>query len=248
MDAARAPGSAAVLLMHRVQPSAVPWLLSRLVRGPSLLQAVDGLRFAKVLGSGRRGGFGLRPGWDCQGVFAVFDSLEQAHDFAFISDTAQAYAQRAVEGFGAVLQVCSARGAWSGERLLATARAPAPGLPVAALTRASIRPAHAAAFWRHSPPSELALERAPGCQLAVGLGEAPVLRQATFSLWDSQAAMDAYARHGPHHAAIAASVRGGWFSESLFARFVPVRVRGNWQGRVLDLRAPWAPVDAMVHA
>ena len=65
----------------------------------------------------------------------------------------------------------------------------------------------------------------------VGLGEAPVLRQATLSLWDDTAAMNAYARHGAHQQAIATSYRGNFFSESMFVRFVPLEVRGVWQGR-----------------
>ena len=73
---------------------------------------------------------------------------------------------------------------------------------MAALTRASIRPLQALRFWRRSPPAEGALERAEGCLLAVGLGEAPLLRQATFSVWENQAAMDAYARSGAHQEAI----------------------------------------------
>jgi spheroidene monooxygenase len=75
------------------------------------------------------------------------------------------------------------------------------------------------------------LQGAPGCLLAVGLGEAPILRQATFSLWESQAAMDAYARSGPHLQAIRAANAGGWFSESMFVRFLPLVVQGCWRGR-----------------
>jgi spheroidene monooxygenase len=99
---------------------------------------------------------------------------------------------------------------------------------VAALTRASIRPRHAAAFWRHAPPSEAALAQAAGCRLAVGLGEAPLLRQATFSLWDNAAAMDAYARSGAHQAAIRAAHGGGYFSESMFVRYRVLGIEGHW--------------------
>ena len=65
----------------------------------------------------------------------------------------------------------------------------------------------------------------------MGLGEAPLLRQATFSVWENQAAMDAYARSGAHHQAIRASLQGNWFSESMFVRFVPLRITGIWKGR-----------------
>jgi spheroidene monooxygenase len=100
------------------------------------------------------------------------------------------------------------------------------------LTRASIHPLRALAFWRKAPPAEASLAQAPGCLLAAGLGEAPVLRQATFSIWDSVAAMDAYARSGAHLAAIQAAHREGYFSESMFVRFVPLAMQGRWKGVV----------------
>ena len=81
-----------------------------------------------------------------------------------------------------------------------------------------------------APPAQASLEAAPGCLLAVGLGEAPLLRQATFSIWDSVQAMEAYARSGAHLDAIRAAHRGGFFSESMFVRFVPVARAGALEG------------------
>jgi heme-degrading monooxygenase HmoA len=103
--------------------------------------------------------------------------------------------------------------------------------PIAALTRASIQLSKAASFWRFAPAAQASLELAEGCQLAVGLGEAPFLRQATFSVWDSVAAMNAYARTGAHLDAIRAAHENQYFSESLFVRFVPISMYGTWKNR-----------------
>ena len=132
------------------------------------------------------------------------------------------------------LRAFSSRGSWDGAAMTVTATPPAGG-PVAALTRASIRPFHAWSFWRNAPPAELSLAGAQGCRLAAGLGEAPLLRQATFTIWDSIACMDAYARSGAHLAAIRAAHRGHYFSESMFVRFVPYAAEGEWKGRRLEL-------------
>jgi spheroidene monooxygenase len=83
------------------------------------------------------------------------------------------------------------------------------------------------------PAAERSLESAAGVQLAVGLGEAPLLRQATFSIWDSVSSMDAYARSGAHQEAIVAAARGKFFSESMFVRFAPIDLQGSWKGRAL---------------
>ena len=85
-------------------------------------------------------------------------------------------------------------------------------------------------FWSLSPAAESSLARAPGCLLAVGLGEAPLLRQATFSLWCDQPSMDAYARSGAHLEAIRQAYAQGFFSESMFTRFRVLGLAGHWPG------------------
>ena len=229
-----------VLLLSEVKPSARLWGWSRIVLGGRALRAVPGVRLAKALGSGHDGGFGLRPSASRQGLFVVFEREHQADDFIDRSPLVQRYRQQSIDFMVAKLRATSSRGSWSGADMAVTAATPGSG-PVAALTRASIRPGRALSFWRHSPLSEQGLASAAGCRLAVGLGEAPVLRQATFSVWDSQADMDAYARSGAHRDAIHAALAGGWFSESMFVRFVPVLLQGCWHGRQHQLSTAAQP-------
>jgi quinol monooxygenase YgiN len=128
------------------------------------------------------------------------------------------------------LRPSSSRGSWDGVAIAAGPALPVDA-PVAALTRASIRPAAAARFWRHAPAAQAGLLSAPGCALAIGLGETPLLRQATFSLWSNADAMDAYARTGAHQQAIRAAWQQRFFSESMFVRFAPRSIQGRWKGR-----------------
>lgn len=225
-----ATGDVAVLLLLEVAPRARPWGYARFVAGTRPLRGVEGLRFAKQLGSGYEGGFGLRPSGTRQGLFAVFDRDAAAAAFVERSPLVAAYRDHAREFCLAVLRAYSCRGNWDG-RPIHPGAAPPTGGPVAALTRASIRPTRALAFWRQALPSQVSLESAAGCRLAVGLGEAPLLRQATFSVWDSVEAMNAYARAGAHQSAIRESQREGFFSESMFVRFEPLLVQGIWKGR-----------------
>jgi hypothetical protein len=222
--------SVALLLLVRLRASAVPWGLSRLVTGVRALGNVPGLRFARVLGSGRGGGFGLAPGFDHQGLMCFFDDEDSARAFTQEATVMRAYRDHAHEVLLALLRATSCRGMWSGASLAVTAAAQADA-PMAALTRASIRLRHAASFWQHAPATHDGIARADGCRLAVGLGEAPLLRQATFSLWDNSAAMEAYARSGAHLAAIRGAHEQGWFSESMFVRFAPIEISGQWHGQ-----------------
>lgn len=220
----------AVVLLADITKASRLWGWSRIVRGPRAFEDIPGLLFSKVLGSGFEGGFGLRPSPSRQGVFALFESFQTAQNFIDYSPLFHAYQERSQEFCWATLKTFSCRGSWDGMKFQANTEPPIQG-PIAALTRASIKFSKAHAFWRHAPPSQTSLEGAKGCQLAVGLGEAPFFRQATFSLWDDLADMNAYARTGAHLEAIQAAQQHGYFSESMFARFVPLRVHGQWQGK-----------------
>ncbi len=226
----RTVGSVAVVVLADLLPASRSWGWSRLVLGNKPLRQVPGLGFSKVLGSGAGGGFGLSPSGTHQGLFLTFDEEDQARSFIEQSPLLDAYRSRSRECCVALLRASSSQGSWDGTAMAVTAEAPVRG-PVAALTRASIRPQHALSFWRLAPPAEVDLHAAAGCQLAAGLGEAPLLRQATFSLWDDTAAMTAYAHSGAHQQAIHRAYSGGYFSETMFVRFVPLLVQGVWQGR-----------------
>jgi hypothetical protein len=223
-------GSVVVVVLVDFKPEATLWAWSRLVMQRWPLRAVAGLKFSKVLGSGFEGGFGLRPSRTRQGLFLGFESEAAARGFMAASPVLASYRAHARELCVVLLRVCSCRGSWSGASLEVTAELPISGR-VVSLTRASIRPSRARQFWRMQPASEVSLHAASGVLMATGVGEAPLLRQATFTLWQSVAAMNAYARSGAHQEAIQAAYGGGYFSESMFARFVPIQITGTWQGK-----------------
>jgi spheroidene monooxygenase len=228
--AARVVGSVAVMVLVNVHAHARAWAWWQLVRSTRPMRRVPGLGFAKVLGSGAGGGFGLKPSGTHRGLFLVFKDEASARAFVADSPVLAAWRAHARECCVALLRASSSKGSWDGTSMAVSTEPPVDG-PIVALTRASIQPRHALAFWRLSPPAEVALQAAPGCELAVGLGEAPLLRQATFSLWRDVAAMDAYARSGAHQQAIRTAYGGGYFGESMFVRFVPLMLEGQWQGK-----------------
>jgi len=228
----------AVMLLAQMAPGSRLWGGMRLVLGRFAMRGVAGLRFFKILGSGHDGGFGLRPSADRLGLFTVFADAAAAEAFLAASPVAQAWRAHARETAWLALAPYSSRGSWAG-RALATSIEPPSAGPIAVLTRASIRPRRAVAFWRRAPAAERSLQAAAGCLLATGLGEAPVLRQATFSVWQDTDSLQAYAQQGAHLEAVRAAYGGGYFSESMFTRFALLSMGGVWQGRVLD-EAPCA--------
>ena len=218
-----------MFLLVDVAPKHRLWGYARFVIGRFGVGSMPGLVMSKVMGSGDGGGFGLRPSNSRQALFCLFTS--EGHADAFLnSSIAKTYKSRSQEFCAAKLRAYSCKGTWSGQSIAVTAQLPQSG-PIATLTRASIRPACALRFWRMQPASEVALNAAAGCLLATGVGEAPFFRQATFSLWANTEAMNAYARTGAHQEAIQAAHAGDFFSESMFARFVPLSLTGSWRGR-----------------
>lgn len=100
---------------------------------------------------------------------------------------------------------------------------------VAAITRARIKWRHNRKFWRSVPPVNLALHSSPGLESAIGIGEAPIGLQGTFSIWDSPQAIRDFAYRSPaHQGAIEATKRIGWYSEEMFARFAVIKESGDW--------------------
>ena len=224
-----ATGQVAVFLLADIDPAHRLWGYARFVIQRFFMRRVAGLVFSKVMGSGFEGGFSLKPSGSRQALFCLFTD-EASADLFLASSIAASYSSRAREFCTAKLRAYSCKGSWAGRSIDITAATPESG-PIATLTRASIKPMAARRFWRMQPASEVSLNQAKGCLLATGVGEAPFFRQATFSLWTGVDAMNAYARTGAHLAAIQAANAGGFFSESMFARFVPLSLVGSWRGR-----------------
>jgi hypothetical protein len=74
----------------------------------------------------------------------------------------------------------------------------------------------------------ISLKAAPGLIAAIGIGEAPIGLQGTFSLWESASAIREFAYKGAaHQKAIADTSTYNWYSEELFARFAVLDQRGT---------------------
>ena len=86
-------------------------------------------------------------------------------------------------------------------------------------------------FWRSVPPVSADLRDRPGLLAAIGIGEAPIGLQGTFSLWESSAAVREFARAPAHAAVVARTQPERWYAEELFARFDVLGSTGTLDGR-----------------
>jgi hypothetical protein len=196
------------------------------------LRRTPGLRFGKLLGTGSGQTFRLGdadPGhW---GLLATWDSAAAAASFE-TGPTVRAWSALCRERLRVDLRPLASRGRWSRRPPFGDPDPSPYDGPVAAVTRARLAASKALTFWRAVPPVSADLHRSPGLRLAVGIGEAPVGLQGTFSLWESATALTGFAHRGAAHVeAIRRTAEVGWYTEELFARFAVLSVEGTFEGR-----------------
>lgn len=122
------------------------------------------------------------------------------------------------------LETISSHGAWAGMKPFTPTQPGSWNGEVATITRARIAWRENLRFWRAVPPVTTSLLANDGLISAIGIGEAPVGLQGTFSHWKSQEALREFAYQSPaHQRAIEQTAERGWYTEELFARFAVIR-------------------------
>ena len=207
------------------------WAISMMARARPALRRAPDIGFWKLFGSGTDEGFTPVPNLAVWGMLATWPDPQTAAARLEHTRLFQRYRARASEHWTVMLQATSVRGAWSGRAPFKLTGAGAQ-TPVAALTRATIRPRILGRFWRRVPDISAVIGADPNVMFKIGVGEVPWLHQVTFSIWPGPSEMAAFARRdGPHARAIQAVRDGQWFREELYARFSIAGEIGTWGGR-----------------
>ena len=222
------------LHLWRVRPSRVPAAILRMGLDRLLLRTADGLGFHKLVGTGDGRTFGPADAdvrtW---GLVAVWRDAEAARRFEGHA-TPRGWRRIAEEEWRADLGCLRTKGEWSGQRPF-TVDGSLTGWdgPVAAITRARLRPRQMRRFWRSVPPVVTDLGE-DGPLVRVGIGEAPLGLQGTFTVWRDVASLTAFAYQRPaHRQAISDTHRLDWYAEELFARFAVIAQRGTVSGATM---------------
>ena len=218
-DTSDDPPPTVVLHVWRVTTSNIPRALGLMA---TQRRDVRALPFGKLLGTGSGRTFAARDAdirqyalltaWPSPAAAAIFDLGPIVGSWNRIATT-----QRRFE-----LQPITSRGTWSGQEPFGPERdQPAtPDGPIAAVTHARIRPGRIRAFTRAVPPVVADLSTAPTYRL--GIGEAPIGIQGTFSVWPDETSLRAFARGAAHREVIRRRADERWYAEEIFARFAVV--------------------------
>ncbi|MGD1871121.1 MAG: spheroidene monooxygenase [Neomegalonema sp.] len=207
------------------------WAFSQMGFAHSGLKTTPGVGFYKLCGTGTGEGFTPAPNTGVYTILATWPSLEHARDQVRNARSFKAFRDQSSENWTLFMAPTSARGKWAGvEPFKAPPRSSPPQTgPIAALTRARLKPSIMRQFWRRVPDISTAIGADPNVAFKIGMGEAPLINQVTFSIWPNAASMAAFARaDGPHARAIKAVRDGAWFAEELYARFEILADEGAW--------------------
>lgn len=195
------------------------WAFKEMGMSPYKLQNIGGLQFGKMLGSGAKAGFSIRPNFGVYALLCVWDKGESAHQFFRKNKLFNNCKKHSQSWWTVYMQVAQAHGQWDGSSPFQLTTSYNKEEPVAVITRATISRSKMWQFWRKVPAVSAETEGYPGLLFSIGVGEIPLLHQVTFSIWEnSHRMMDFAYRHSSHKEVIKQAREKGWFKEDLFAR------------------------------
>lgn len=207
------------------------WGFRQMGLSPNLLQNIPGLQFAKVLGSGGGNGFSVLPNWGTYGLLGVWDDESAAKQFFTAHELYTDYVNNSSEQWTVFMRTVMAHGKWEGSEPFQVNTTFDENQLVGVITRATIYAKHLWRFWRFVPSVSRSVADKKGLLFSVGIGELPIIQQATFSLWENSHLMKAYAYQSKYHKEVVKRTRElGWYKEELFARFQPYASEGTWRG------------------
>ena len=207
---------------------------------PLGVRATGRPRFHKALGTGSGQTFTLRDAdWTHWAMLTVWPDAASASNFDG-SWLARAWARRATEVLRVEMEPLASRGSWSRRQPFTGWSSPADNhedhcTAIAAITRARVKVRHWRTFSRAVPAVSADLHATNGPVFSLGIGEAPVGLQGTFSVWRNAADLHefAYGRTA-HRQAIKQTHATGWYAEELFARLRVVHCSGTYNGAPIN--------------
>ena len=189
------------------------------------LKRLSGVTFIKLLGTGKGESFTPRDADPFRWGMLITVSENQI-DMLDKSFVVKSWQKICISEYRVLLKPISSHGFWSGKQPFAVDKFEWAG-KIAAVTRARIVWRKNLIFWRAVPPVTESLHQSPGLLNAIGIGEAPIGLQGTFSVWKDAASLRDFAYKGAAHSeAIKATSAQQWYSEELFARFAVIEERG----------------------
>lgn len=219
------------LTIVRYRKAFIPFALIAMAVHRLPIRFQKGCTFWRLLGSGKNGSFDLQPDWQQWGLLVCWEKREGFDAFYQRSFISRWWRFFKTEQWTILCEPLQSHGKWSGKEPFGNPNIQNYNGPIAILTRATIRLNRLKNFWANVEQVSELTRKSPGYITSFGIGERPVYKQATFSVWDNLEHVKAYAYQSKEHAEVIRKTRNeGWYSEELFARFKPITTIGTLNG------------------
>lgn len=195
----------------------------------------EGLVFHKLMGTGAGNGFSIIPDFSQYAWLSVWENEVHANRFFEQDRQWKELSGRCSHVFGWDAVPLRGHGTWNGKQpFIFSEKKEKWSGNVAVITRASIRRAQALRFWWRVPAASRAFPVHQGLIYAKGVGELPLVEQATLSLWENVESLQTYAYKREEHVKVIEETRRfNWYSEEMFVRMGVVRTIGAFPSRKL---------------
>lgn len=206
------------------------WAFRQMKEALPKLDKIQNLAFFKMLGSGGGNGFSILPDLSVYAVLCVWNSYEGAENTLGKVEPFYAMQLRASHYLHIFMKATRSKGAWSGKNPFKEFVEQQAEAPIAVLTRASIATNKLFSFWRNVPKVSRKLQTYnEGLIFSKGIGELPIVQQATFSIWQTRKRMVEYAYQGKKHQEMIRKTRElQWYTEEMFVEFVLLKIDHQW--------------------
>lgn len=217
------------LLIWNIKRRDIPKALFRMAIDRVSLRKNPDIHFFKSLGTGAGRTFTPR---DADSLtWALLFTSSKELDYFLGQAPLSTWHRFATSEESFTLSTISSHGSWAGHQPFtredSRARSQWQG-EVATITRARISWRENFRFWRAVPEVTDSLLKNEGLIRAMGIGEAPIGLQGTFSHWRSQEALRKFAYEGEaHKRVIEMTAEHQWYREELFARFAVIDHRSQ---------------------
>ena len=178
----------------------------------------DGLKFIKLFGTGSRDGFSLIPDFSSYVIITSWKNDHFRKKFIAKNSIINEIINRSSSRVEIKIDPYSFKGSWNGINPFKN-ESSYNGGKILVITRARVRFNKLINFILSTSLASKSIRNHNGAEFYKGIGELPIIEQATLSIWKSEQSMIDFAYSDTNHLKIINKARKDkWYSEELFVR------------------------------
>ena len=178
----------------------------------------DGLKFIKLLGTGSKDGFSIIPDLTSYVMISAWENDALRKNFTHKNKSFKEIIKKTSKRVEIKIDPYNYVGSWNGINPFINKSSYKEG-KIIVLTRARVRLNKLINFFISTSSAAKSINSKKGAEYYKGVGELPIIEQATISRWESEQSMKDYAYSDKSHLKIIHKARkNNWYSEELFVR------------------------------